>query len=363
MSITNFRNAFLVLLVVAMSVAFIAMIRAFLLTILMAALFTGIAYPLYRRIVRAFGGRYRLAALATLLVLLVVVIAPLLSILGVAAAEAVRVNETLLPRLQAMVDEPGELDRRLQSLPGYEYIAPYRDQIVINAREFAGTAGAFALDVLSATTRATVLFMFHFIVMLYTMYFFLTDGPRLVAVITAYLPLTEADKRRMLETFVSVARATLKGTVLIGMAQGGLAGLAFWAVGIDGAVFWATIMTVLSIIPGIGAALIWVPAAIILFAMGSIWQAIALTLFCALVVGSIDNLLRPVLVGRDTQMHELLIFFSTLGGLMLFGAVGFILGPILAALFVTAWEMFGTAFERELAEPAPGTTAARSLHS
>jgi predicted PurR-regulated permease PerM len=352
MTITNFRNAFLVLLVVAMSVAFFAMIRAFLLTILMAALFTGISYPLYRRMVRAFRGRARLAALATLLILLALVIAPLLSILGVAAAEAVRVNETLIPRLQAFVDEPGELDRRLQSLPGYDLVQPYRDDIVVKARELAGTAGAFALDVLSAATRATVLFVFHFIVMLYTMYFFLTDGPRLVETVLAYLPLTEEDKQRMLHKFVSVARATLKGTLLIGAAQGGLAGLAFWAVGIEGAVFWATIMTVLSIIPGIGAALIWVPAAVILFAMGSIWQAIALTLFCAIVVGTLDNLLRPVLVGRDTRMHELLIFFSTLGGLMLFGAMGFILGPVLAALFVTAWEMFGTAFERELAEPA-----------
>lgn len=352
MSITSFRNAFLVLLVVAMSVAFFAMIRAFLLTILMAALFTGVAYPLYRRIVRAFGERKRLAAIATLLILLTLVIAPLLSILGIAAAEAVRVNETLLPRLQAMVDEPGEVDRRLQMLPGYEFVEPYRDQIILNARALAGSAGAFALDVLSATTRATVVFMFHFIVMLYTMYFFLTDGPRMVGAITAYLPLTDVDKQRMLEKFVSVARATLKGTVLIGAFQGGLAGLAFWVVGIDGAVFWATVMTVLSIIPGIGAALIWVPAAIILFAMGWIWQAIALTLFCAIVVSSVDNVLRPILVGRDTQMHELLIFFSTLGGLLMFGAVGFILGPILAALFVTAWEMFGTAFERELAEPA-----------
>jgi predicted PurR-regulated permease PerM len=225
MTITNFRHAFLVLLVVAVSVAFFAMVRAFLLTILMAALFTGLSYPLYRWMVRLMRGRARLAALATLLVLLALVIAPLLSVLGVAAAEAVRVNETLLPRLQALVDEPGELDRRLQALPGYDLVEPYRDQIIVKAREFAGTAGAFALDVLSATTRATVLFIFHFIVMLYTMYFFLTDGPSIVQSILAYLPLTDADKQRMLGKFVSVARATLKGTLLIGAAQGGLAGL------------------------------------------------------------------------------------------------------------------------------------------
>lgn len=130
----------------------------------------------------------------------------------------------------------------------------------------------------------------------------------------------------------------------------------FWAVGIDGAIFWGTVMTLLSIIPGIGGALVWLPATIILMMTGAVGRGVALALFCALVVGSVDNLLRPWLVGHDTKMHELLIFFSTLGGLMFFGAMGFILGPILAALFVTAWEMFGTTFRSALAEP--GSAAA-----
>jgi predicted PurR-regulated permease PerM len=90
---------------------------------------------------------------------------------------------------------------------------------------------------------------------------------------------------------------------------------------------------------------VWVPAAIVLFAQGEVWQAIALAAFCSLVIGSVDNLLRPELVGRDTRMHELMIFFSTLGGLLLFGATGFIVGPILAALFLTVWEMLGRAFQ------------------
>ena len=196
------------------------------------------------------------------------------------------------------------------------------------------------------------MFVFHFFVLLYTMFFFLTGGPALLEAVLGYLPLTDADKQRMVGKFVSVTRATLKGTVLIGAIQGLLGGLAFWAAGLDGAIFWGTVMTVLSIVPGIGGALVWVPAAIVLIATGEVWRGIALALFCGLIVGSVDNALRPRLVGQDTKMHELLIFFSTLGGLLLFGAMGFILGPILAALFVTAWEMFGTAFRSELAEPS-----------
>jgi predicted PurR-regulated permease PerM len=166
-----------------------------------------------------------------------------------------------------------------------------------------------------------------------------------------YLPLAEADKARMLEKFVSVTRATLRGTILTGIAQGILGGLAFWAVGIDGAIFWGTVMTVLSIIPGIGSALVWVPAAIILMLSGEAWRGIGLAAFGAIFIGSIDNLLRPMLVGHDIQMHELLIFFSTLGGLMMFGVMGFIVGPILAALFVTVWDMFAIAFRQSIAEP------------
>ena len=356
MTETRFRQAFLLLLVTAISAAFVAMIRAFLLTILLAAIFAGLSYPVYQWVLARLGGRKAIAAIATLVLLLALVMAPLLAVLGAGANEALLVTETIKPRLQQLVDQPGEFDRRLRALPGYDRIQPYRAQILTKAGELVGSTSAFLFAALSATTRATALFIFHFFVLLYTMYFFLTGGPGLLGGVLAYLPLTEADKQRMVGKFVSVTRATLKGTILIGVAQGLLGGVAFWAVGIDGAIFWGTVMTVLSIIPGVGGALVWVPAAIILMATGEVWRGIALALFCALIVGSVDNVLRPRLVGQDTKMHELLIFFSTLGGLMLFGAMGFILGPILAALFVTAWEMFGTAFRSALAEP--GSVAA-----
>lgn len=352
----QFRQAFLLLLVTAISAAFVAMIRTFLLTIVLAAIFTGLSYPVYQWLLGRLRGREALAAIATLVLLLALVIAPLLAVLGAGANEALQVTETIQPRLQQLVDQPGEFDSRLRTLPGYRHIEPYRAQILTKAGELVGSTSAFLFAALSATTRATVVFIFQFFVLLYTMFFFLTGGPGLLRAVLGYLPLTEADKQRMLEKFVSVTRATLKGTILIGAAQGVLGGLAFWLVGLDGAIFWGTVMTVLSIIPGVGGALIWVPAAIILVTTGEVWRGIVLAVFCALVVGSVDNVLRPRLVGRDTKMHELLIFFSTLGGLLLFGVMGFILGPILAALFVTAWEMFGTAFHSALAEP--GSAAA-----
>jgi predicted PurR-regulated permease PerM len=351
MTDTRFRNAFLLLLVAAISVAFVAMIRQFLVTLLLAAIFTGLSYPVYQWLLARLGGRRPLAAIATLALSLGLVIAPLLAVLGAGANEALRVTETIRPRLEQLVDQPGEFDSRLRTLPGYDRLAPYRTQILTKAGELVGSTSTFLFAALSATTRATAVFIFQFFVLLYTMFYFLMGGPGLLRGVLAYLPLTESDKQRMLEKFVSVTRATLKGTIFIGAAQGVLGGLAFWAVGLDGAIFWGTVMTILSIIPGIGSALVWLPASIILAATGELWRGIALAAFCGLVVGSVDNVLRPRLVGKDTKMHELLIFFSTLGGLMLFGAMGFILGPILAALFVTVWEMFGIAFRTSLGDP------------
>jgi predicted PurR-regulated permease PerM len=354
----RFRHAFLIGLVLSISAAFLAMVWSFALTILLAAIFAGLANPVYRRLDRQFGDRPNLAAVATLVLALVLVLGPLVAVLAAGANEALRITDTMGPRLQQLINEPGAFEDGLRGLPFYAYLEPYREQLLIKAGEVVGGASTSLFSAVSATTRATAVFVFHFVVLLYTMFFLLTDGPSMLATIASYLPLAEADKARMLDKFVSVTRATLKGTILIGTTQGVLGGLAFWVTGIDGPIFWGTVMTVLSIIPGVGGALVWVPACIAMAVGGELWRAVGLALFCSLVIGSVDNLMRPRLVGHDTQMHQLMIFFSTLGGLSLFGVAGFILGPVLAALFVTAWEMFGVAFRQELAQPAPPANVA-----
>jgi predicted PurR-regulated permease PerM len=348
MSEARFRRAFVILLVVAISAAFLAMIRMFLLTILLAAIFAAVARPLYLQVERGFRGYAGLASAFTILVLLVLVITPLSLLTGAVASEALRVAENVRPWIDARIEQPSLLDDSLRRLPYFEYIEPHRAEIMKRGAEAVGAIGTFLANSVSAATRGTVVFFFHFFLLLYTMFFFLKDGPRMLRAAMTYLPLDEHDKEQMLGKFASVTRATLKGTVVIGVTQGGLGGLAFWVAGIDGVIFWTTLMIVLSIIPGIGAALVWVPAVILLVAQGAIAQGIGLALFCGLIVGTVDNVMRPRLVGRDTKMHDLLILFSTLGGLFFFGVTGFIVGPILAALFVTVWEMFGVTFRDAL---------------
>ncbi len=348
----RFRKSFLLLLLVAITAAFVVMIRQFLLMILLAAIFSGVGYPLYSRVVRLFRGRRGLASAATLLLLLVLVVGPAITLAGIVAAEAFRITQTVRPWMQAWVDDPGVLLDRLRAIPGVEQLEPYRSQALTKVGELVGTLGNFLFESLSATTRGTLSFIMQFSLMLYTMFFFFLDGPKLLHKVLYYVPLPHDDEARMVDRFVSVTRATLKGTVVIGLMQGALGGIAFAVIGIQGAVFWGTVMVVVSIIPGIGIALVWVPAAIILASSGKVGAAIGLTAFCALVAGSVDNVLRPRLVGRDTEMHDLLILFASLGGIMLFGLVGFIVGPILAALFVTIWDIYGVVFRDML--PAVG---------
>lgn len=348
MSDDRFRKGFLLLLLAAITIAFLAMIRGFLMTIVVAAIFAGLAYPLHRRLEGLFRGRRIPAALATLAILLVCVVGPLLTVLGIVASEAIRISEAVTPWVQKQLAEPSLLFERLQGIPGIERLEPYRNEIYTKAGEAVGRLGQFLFHSLSAGTRGTISFLFQFFILLYAMFFFLLDGRGMLRRFLYYLPLDDEAEQRMVSKFVSVTRATLKGTLLIGIAQGTLAGVGFAVAGIQGAVFWGTVMTLLSIVPGIGTALVWAPAAIILMLTGHVLSGVALAAWCGAVVGSIDNLMRPRLVGRDTEMHDLLILFGTLGGIFLFGAIGFMIGPIVAALFVTVWDIYGVVFRDAL---------------
>ncbi|MGD9182805.1 MAG: AI-2E family transporter [Desulfobacterales bacterium] len=345
----------LLLLVFFISALFLSMISQFLMAIFLAGIFSALSYPLYRRFERWFKGRRSLASIATLLLIIFVVVLPLGGLLGIVTAQAIKVGEAVKPWVGQQLAEPDAITNALKSLPFYDRIEPYRNLILKKAGEMVGGLSGFLINRLSSVTLGTVNFLFMLFIMLYTMFFFLMDGNKLIDKILYYLPLEDEDERRMLDKFTSVTRATLKGTAVIGLLQGVLAGAAFAVVGIHSAVFWGAIMAVLSFIPGIGSALVWGPAVIILAATGHFAKAIGLGVFCAAVVGSIDNLLRPILVGRDTQMHELMILFGTLGGIIMFGVVGVIIGPIIAALFVTVWDIYALAFKDVL--PAVAASA------
>jgi predicted PurR-regulated permease PerM len=346
------NRSVLLALVAGISLLFLSMIQPFLLAIFMAALFAAMTRPVYLHLVHLLRGRPALASFANLLLLLFVVLIPVSVLLGIFIAQAVNVGETVTPLVVQALKDPNTFGTWLEKVPFHEYVTPYENQITAKVAESVEAIGKFLVGGLSSFALGTANFLFMTLVFFYTLFFFQLDGPRVVERILYYLPLNDHDERRMLERFTSVTRAMIKGTLLIGMIQGALAGLAFAVAGVGNAVFWGTVMAVLSIVPGIGSAAIWVPASIILVFQGHLVAGIGLMLFCGLVVGSIDNVLRPKLVGKDANMHELMIFFGTLGGLFMFGMAGLLIGPLVASLFLTIWDIYGIAFKDML--PAVG---------
>lgn len=347
-SATTFRTAFVLILVLAVTALFVAVTWPFLKPLLLGAMLAGLCRPLYSWVKRLVGGRRSLAATLTLIILFLLVAGPLSAFVGVVVTQAINVSDQAIPWVQEHFGAASTLnahDWLVQRFPALAPYVPEQTQILESLGRVAKGAGSFLVVGATQLTAGTAGFLLDLFVMLYAMFFFFRDGPRIIEKIFYYMPLTSKDEGLLLERLTSVTRATIKGTLVIGIIQGTLAGLGFWAAGIDGAAFWGTIMTVLSVVPGIGAALIWVPAVVYLFITGQTLAATLLLAWCAAVVGTIDNILRPALVGKDAKMPDLLILIGTLGGLFLFGPIGFIVGPIVCGLFLTVWDIYGTTFK------------------
>ena len=350
----RFRRWTMLLYVVGITALFVAMIRGYLVALVMAAVLAAVSMPVYRRLSRWSGGRQTLAAALTVVVMLLVVVIPLLVLLGMIVAQGTQVAGDVLPWIQRMIDDPGPTEQELiRSLGLPERWGPQIHQGLTKIGQISDQIGKFAFDTLSGAAAGAAGFLLQMFVALYAMFFFLMGGRALIEQFMYYLPVAPEAKDQLIGRFALAARAVIKGTFLIGLIQGSLGGLAIWAVGVPGAVFWGAVMAVLSVLPGVGTTLVWIPVAIYLFATGPLLPGVLYVLWNAGVVGSVDNVLRPRLVGKDIQLPDLMILLGTLGGLKVFGAAGLIVGPIVAALFVTIWEIYGTAFADYLAPGPP----------
>jgi predicted PurR-regulated permease PerM len=226
--------------------------------------------------------------------------------------------------------------------------------------EFAVGASSFVAGLAVSAGQNLTRFVVMSLLMLYLLFFALRDGKQILELAVWALPIGDARERAIFAKFGEVGRATIKGTLIVGIVQGMLGGIMFAILGIQGAIFWGAVMIFFSILPAVGSALVWAPAAVILAVKGAWIKAVILTLFGVLVIGLIDNILRPLLVGRDTKMPDWLILLSTLGGLSVFGLSGFVIGPIIAAMFLSVWAMFAETWEQHEAVQAAAVAAAVS---
>jgi predicted PurR-regulated permease PerM len=342
--LTKPRVAFLLLLAIAISVLFFWVIENFVLPVFLAAVLSGMLQPIYRRTLKWTGGRQSLASALTVGLSFVAGIIPLLLLLGLISSQAIQISKSATDWLDAQGQDSVALQERLAADPYLKRLLPYQNQIVEKLSEFAAMAGGWIALRLAGGVKGTAAFFLSLFVMIYATYYFLPHLRAILDKALQYTPLTSDDRSRLLGTFVSVARATMKGKLIVGIVQGGLAGLSFWVAGIEGVLFWSAVMAVLSAIPSIGTALVWIPAVAFLALNGQAGAAVGVALWCALVVGTVDNVLTPKLIGKDIEMPDLLVLLTTLGGLASFGAAGIVIGPIIGALFIATWQLWGSAF-------------------
>jgi predicted PurR-regulated permease PerM len=346
MSEKKLRNIFFFGLLGLITILFFYLLKPFFYPLFWAAVIASLFRPLYARLNKKVS-RPNLTAVIVLLVVLVIIILPAFLI------GTLLVNESMT--LYASLNEGSNPIRDIfQKFPDLIRNHAYVKRLHINeallVEKLSGGAkeiADFIFTSLKGLTQNTLVFFAMFLVMLYALFFFIRDGERFLKKTYSLFPLGENLERMLYEKFTSAARATLKGTLIIAFIQGTIAGLLFFFVGIEGALIWWILMVFLAVIPGVGCSIVWLPTGIVMLATGHLWEGLTILLTGTLVISTIDNVLRPILVGRDIQMHPILILFSTLGGIALFGFSGLVIGPMIAALFFSFWEMYEQYFEDE----------------
>ncbi|NBA96762.1 AI-2E family transporter [Pseudomonas sp. R5(2019)] len=343
MSESSLHHRSLLLLLILVTLAFIWVLLPFYGAVFWAVILAIVFAPLQQRLLLKFSFRRNLVSLLTLTICIVIAVLPVIVI----SALLVQEGASLYKRI-----ESGELD-----IAGYisqfKHMLPAYFQHLLDRMGMGNLAGLRETITKSATQgsqhlasqafsfgQGTFDFMVSFAIMLYLLFFFLRDGAELARKVRAAIPLAEHQKRLLQLKFNRVVRATVKGNLLVAVTQGALGGAIFWFLDIPSALLWAVLMAFLSLLPAIGAGIVWAPVAVFFLLSGAIWQGVVLSLFGVFVIGLVDNVLRPILVGKDTRMPDYLILISTLGGLAVFGLNGFVIGPLIAALFMSTWDIF-----------------------
>jgi predicted PurR-regulated permease PerM len=335
----------LLLLLVGVSAAFVWILLPFYGAILWGAIIALLFAPVNRRLAGWLGGRRNCAALLTMLIVLLVVVLPFVFVTGALTREAAGLYQRVHTR---------ELDPQLFFHNAFDALPVWVTSLLdrVGLVDFAALqrrlaalltqASQFVASQALGIGQNALGFVLRMFIALYLAFFLIRDGAGVARAVLRAIPLEPADKQELLEKFTTVIRATVRGNLLVAAVQGALGGLAFWYLDVRGALLWAVLMAFLSLLPAVGAGLVWLPVAVYFLLAGAVWQALALAAYGVFVIGLIDNVLRPMLVGKDTGMPDYVVLVTTLGGIAVFGINGFVLGPAIAAMFLAVWHIYGT---------------------
>jgi predicted PurR-regulated permease PerM len=337
------ENKPLLLLLIVVSLALGWILLPFYGTVLWAVIIALLFTPVYRRLLARLKNRRTLAALLTLLIAVVMVMVPFALISAAVAAEAAQVFERV---------KSGEWNLALNLRQMFERLPPSVlevldqfglanfDALQRRLTEAASQASQFIATRAFSIGQNTFEFIADLFITAYIAFFLIRDGDRVARSVRHAIPLSPEHTKDLVDKFTGVIRATVKGNLLVAAIQGALGGIAFWFLGVHAAMLWAVPMAFLSLLPAVGAALVWFPVAIYFFITGAVWQSLALIAYGVLVIGLVDNLLRPFLVGKDTGMPDYVVMITTLGGMAVMGINGFVIGPTIAAMFIAVWHIY-----------------------
>lgn len=347
------EDRFFLTFVVLVSLAMFWIALPFYGAILWALVTAILFWPMYHGLLKRMPNRRNSAALLTLLAVIVIVIVPAVAVGSLLVDQAI----TIYQSLQSQQINVGKIFRDVQAgLPAP--IEQMLDRMGLgNTAAIQARLSGFIETVLRAGVGQALNIgqgAFGFVVqlgaMLYLTYFFIRDGRDLTRKIGQRVPMKPEQRADLFGKFTTVIKATIKGSLIVAIVQGLIGGIVFWALGIPAALLWGVVMGFFSLLPAVGTGIVWVPVAIYLFATGQIWQGVVLTTCGIAVIGMVDNVLRPILVGKDTRIPDWVVLITTLGGIAVMGINGFIVGPVIAALFIASWDIFAHSHDEE---PAP----------
>lgn len=348
MKVAHFNVYFFFLLLTGVGVLMFFILQPFLTAILAAAILAALFDGWYKSILHRTRGRVHLSATLTLLLIAAIIILPLFSVLGIAVNEANVAYEQAVSGNTSFSTMLATLNTKLHNVP---YANVFLNSQTLDPSHIINTLKGFSQDIfgfVQAIYQGIAHFIFWLFVMFFSLFYFLVDGKNIVKYFMGVTPLRDEHEKLLIGKFVSMSRATLRGTLMVSIVQGFLGGVMFAIAGVPSPVIWGLVMTVLSVIPMIGSGIVWLPAGLIFLMLGQMWQGVFILAFGIGVISTLDNILRPKLVGRDTQMHPLMIFFATLGGISFFGFPGFIIGPIIASLALAMIDIYDLEFKTQL---------------
>ena len=329
------QNAYYLLLTL-ITILFVSLIFNFAAPILWSIVVSIIFYPLYEKLL-LMTNKKSLSSMLSLILILLLVIMPSIAVLGLIGNELINfINSS----------ENYSFEQYFQMIPNESAINQLIawsglsiNDLIEKADDFLISASKMLYQSVSTISANVINFFVSLFIFVYLTFFFLRDGEKILQHCMDAFPMKNEDESYLLDQFQKTTRATIKGTVMVALAQGFLGYLTLLLIGIKGALIWGAVMALLSIVPAVGTVLVWLPIALVLFLNGEIMDASLLIFSGVFIIGMIDNLLRPILIGKETKMPDYLILLTTIGGISIFGITGFIVGPIIASLFISIWSL------------------------